>query len=313
MPRTARVTVKKKNRILVVDDTPANLSLLLDALTEAGHEILVAESGRSALSLLEHTTPDLVLMDLVMPGMDGIATCRRLKERPECAALPVLFMTAVDEPAQKLRAFEAGALDYITKPVFPPEVLARVSAHLQIHALQKTLADELALRIEAENQLSHSLDRAVLLADADGRIVFSTRLALDLLHKHFPARSDGTLPPQVRAAEPNPAAAPGPDGESPLVVRRFAERDRDDLEMFVLEERGSPPGPAALMQLGITAREAEVLYWIAQGKSNPDIATILGANVRTVHKHVEHIFQKLGLETRNAAMLAALEVLRPAR
>jgi DNA-binding NarL/FixJ family response regulator len=303
-----------RHRILVVDDTPANLSLLLDALSEAGHEILVAESGRSALSLLEHTTPDLILMDLIMPGMDGVAACRKIKERPECANVPILFMTAIDDPAQKLRAFEAGALDYIAKPVFPPEVLARVAAHLQIHALQKSLADELALRLEAENQLSHSLDRAVILADAAGRIVFSTRLALDLLHKHFPARLDGVLPREAfqAARGPHDSAGASREPESPLVVRRFSERDRDDLQMFVLEERGSPPGPAALMALGITAREAEVLYWIAQGKSNPDIATILDANVRTVHKHVEHIFQKLGLETRNAAMLAALEVLRPA-
>lgn len=290
-----------RGRVLVVDDTPANLSLLLDALTDAGHEILVAESGRSALSLLEHTTPDLVLMDLVMPGLDGVATCRRLKERPECRDVPVIFMTAVEEPAQKLRAFEAGALDYITKPVYPPEVLARVAAHLQIRLLQKSLADELALRVEAENQLSQSLDRAVILADAAGRIVFATRLASDLLHKHFPADTAGTLPADL-----------GADGAA-LLVRRFAERDRNDLQMLVLEERGAPPGPASLMTLGLTAREAEVLWWIAQGKSNPDIATILGANVRTVHKHVEHIFQKLGLETRNAATLAALEILRPAR
>lgn len=288
-------------RVLVVDDTPANLSLLLDALSEAGYELLVAENGRSALSLLDHTTPDLVLMDLVMPGMDGVATCCRMKERPACRTVPVIFMTAIEEPAQKLRAFEAGALDYITKPVYPPEVLARVAAHLKIRALQASLADELALRVEAENQLSQSLDRAVLLADAGGRIVFSTRLAMDLLHKHCGPQVDGVLP-----------AALGVEGGA-LVVRRFAERDRNDLQMIVLEERGAPPGPASLLALGLTAREAEVLYWIAQGKSNPDIATILGANVRTVHKHVEHIFQKLGLETRHAAMLAALEVLRPAR
>lgn len=285
-------------RILVVDDTPANLSLLLDALTEAGHEILVAEGGRSALSLLDHTTPDLVLLDLVMPGMDGVATCKRIKEHPSCRDVPVLFMTAIDEPDQKLRAFEAGALDYITKPVYPPEVLARVAAHIQIRTLQKSLADELALRIEAEEQLSQSLDRAVVLADAAGRIAFSSRLAEDLLHKHFPGRTPGTLPSNLETG-------------GALVARRFAEQGRTDLVLFVLEERGAPPGPAALMRLGLTAREAEVLYWIAQGKSNPDIATILGASVRTVHKHVEHIFQKLGLETRNAATLAALDVLRP--
>jgi DNA-binding NarL/FixJ family response regulator len=212
----------------------------------------------------------------------------------------VLFMTAVDEPAQKVRAFEAGAFDYITKPVHVPEALARVAAHLQIRALQQSLAEELADRIAAENQLSQSLDRAVVLADAAGRIAFSTRLAEDLLHKHFPARAAGTLP-----------AGLGADGA--LVARRFSEDGRNDLQLLVLEERGSPPGPAALTRLGLTPREAEVLYWIAQGKSNPDIATILGANVRTVHKHVEHIFQKLGLETRNAATLAALEILRPAK
>lgn len=290
-----------KNRVLVVDDVPANLSLLLDSLSDAGHEVLVAESGRSALSLLAHTTPDLVLMDLVMPEIDGVATCRKLKERPECVEVPVIFMTAIDEPAQKLRAFEAGAVDYITKPVYPPEVLARVAAHLKIRALQQSLADELSLRVEAEEQLSHSLDRAVVLADAAGKIVFGTRLAFDLLHKHFPGQIAGALPPQL-----------GTEGAA-LIVRRFAERDRNDLQMLVIEERGAPPGPAALIQLGLTPREAEVLYWIAQGKSNPDIGMILGANVRTVHKHVEHIFRKLGLETRNAAMLAALDVLRPAK
>ncbi len=286
------------SRILVVDDTPANLSLLLDALTDAGHEILVAESGRSALSLLEHTTPDLILLDFVMPGMDGIATCVRLKQRPECRDVPVLFMTAVDEPDQKVRAFEAGALDYITKPAYPPEVLSRVAAHLQIRSLQKSLADELALRVEAENELSQSLDRAVVLADAAGRVIFSTRLAEDLLYKHFPGRAAGTLPAGLGAG-------------GPLVVRRFSESGRNDFVLLVLEERGAPPGPAALMKLGLTAREAEVLYWIAQGKSNPDIATILGAGLRTVHKHVENIFRKLGCETRNAATVTAFEVLRP--
>jgi DNA-binding NarL/FixJ family response regulator len=288
------------SRVLVVDDTPANLSLLLDALGEARHDILVAESGRSALALLEHTTPDLILLDLVMPGMDGVATCKRIKQRPECADVPILFMTAIEEPAQKLRAFEAGALDYIAKPVYPPEVIARVAAHLQIRALRKSLADELALRVEAENQLSQSLDRAVLVADATGRIVFASRLADDLLHKHFPGRVPGALPEKLAERDT-------------LLVRRFAEPGRSDVQMFILEERGDPPGPLALARLGLTPREAEVLFWIAQGKSNPDIAIILGASVRTVHKHVEHIFEKLGVESRNAATLAALEILRPAK
>lgn len=288
-----------KAKVLVVDDTPANLALVLDALSAAGHEVLVAESGRGALALLEHNLPDLILLDVVMPGMNGFATCARIKAVPECRDVPVLFMTALDDPEQKVRAFEAGAVDYITKPVHVPEVLARVAAHLQIRALQRSLADELAMRYEAENQLAESLDRAVVLTDRTGRIVFSTRLAQALLHQHFSEFTGHTLPAGLGAAG------------SPLTARRFSEPGRDDLAMFVLEEKGDPPGPGALRRLGLTPREAEVLFWVAQGKSNPDVAAILSAGVRTVHKHVENIFRKLGCETRNAATVTALEMLRP--
>jgi DNA-binding NarL/FixJ family response regulator len=286
-------------KVLVVDDTPANVSLLLDALTAEGYEVLVAENGRSALRLLEHNPPDLILLDVVMPELDGFGTCTQLKKRPEWREIPVLFMTARDEPEEKVRAFAAGALDYITKPVYPPEVLARVAAHLQIRALRRSLEEELALRVEAEDQLRQSLDRAVLLLDKSGHIIFSTRLAEALLHKHHPGFAGGTLPAGV-----------GVDG-SPFTVRRFAEAGHDDLTMLIIEEKGEPPGPAALLSLGLTPREAEVLFWIAQGKGNQDIATILGTSVRTVHKHVENIFRKLGCETRSAAAMVASEVLRP--
>ncbi|QYM80414.1 response regulator [Horticoccus luteus] len=286
-------------KVLVVDDTPANISLMLDALSDAGYDVLVAESAASALALLAHNTPDLFLLDVLMPQVNGFELCAILKRDERCREVPVLFMTALHDAAEKVRAFSAGAVDYITKPVYPPEVLARVAAHLQIRALQRSLADELALRIEAENELSQSLDRAVLLVDAAGRIVFSTRRAENLLHQHFPARDAGALPANLA------------DAESPLDVRRFAETGRTDLVLLMLDEKRSTLGPPALIALGLTPREAEILYWIAQGKSNPDVATILGANVRTVHKHVENIFRKLGCETRTAATVAALEILRP--
>jgi DNA-binding CsgD family transcriptional regulator len=97
-----------------------------------------------------------------------------------------------------------------------------------------------------------------------------------------------------------------------LALRRFDEPGRDDLHFLVLEEKAPSPNPGALLSLGLTPREAEVLFWIAQGKSNPDIATIVGAAVRTVHKHVENIFRKLGCETRAAAAVTAQEALRDA-
>lgn len=286
--------------LLVVDDTPANLGVLLDALSEAGHEVLVAESGRSALAQLEHARPELILLDVIMPDLDGFATCELIKRQARWRDVPVLFMTALDEPEQKVRAFKAGAVDYIVKPFFEPEVLARVRTHLDLRRLQRSLEDELALRHDAENQLARSLDRAIVVTDSEGGIVFSSRLAEDLLHRHCNDYERGRLPTSLSRPE------------NGLLTRRFNETGRNDLQCVVLEEKSPSPNPTALMPLGLTAREAEVLFWIAQGKSNPDIATILSAGVRTIHKHVENIFRKLGCETRAAAAVTAQDQLRRA-
>jgi len=172
--------------VLVVDDTPANIGVLLEALSDAGLDVLVAESGLSALAQLEHSQPDLILLDVMMPELDGFETCRRLKANAKWRDIPVLFMTALDEPAQKVRAFEVGALDYIVKPFFEAEVLARVKTHLELLTLRRNLEDELALRIDAENQLAKSLDRAVVILNQRDEVVFTTRLAESLLHANCP-------------------------------------------------------------------------------------------------------------------------------
>src|SRR5690606_24640692 len=162
-----------------------------------------------------------------------------------------------------------------------------VHTHLELQKLRRNLEDELALRIDAENQLAKSLDRAVVITDVAGDIIFTTRLAESLLHRHC---ADYTIAGKL------PASLQQPD--CGLSIRRFDEPGRDDLHFLVLEEKTPSPNPSALLALGLTPREAEVLFWVAQGKSNPDIATILGAGVRTIHKHVENIFRKLGCETR---------------
>lgn len=285
--------------LLLVDDTPANLALLLDALGGAGYDLRIAESGESALSQMVRHVPDLVLLDVVMGGIDGFETCRRIKAHPRGRDVPVIFMTVLGDPNEKVRAFDAGAVDYITKPVHPPEVIAHVRTHLGLRALQRSLEEELALRIDAENQLSQSLDRAVVLTDAAGKIVFATRFAENLLHKHVSGYEPGLLPPALTT-----------DAHPTLRARRFAERGRDDLVTLVLEERDASVGPTALRQLGVSPREAEVLYWIAEGKGNAEIAMILGTSLRTVEKHVERIFDKLGVESRVAAAVAALGLLR---
>ena len=289
--------------ILVVDDVPANLGLLFDALTQAGHRVLVAESGEGALAQLAHETPDLILLDYMLPGMDGMEVCRRIKARPASAEVPVLFLTAVSELDEKVRALDAGAVDYVTKPIQTAEVLARVRTHLRIARLQRELAEELEMRREAEEQLRDSLDRALVVAATDGRIHFATRLAQTLLVRHFADTGNGRLPASLCPLLTGLAtAAPLPAG---LEVRLL--RSATTVEMGVLEMTARDASqPARLLALGLTPREAEVLFWLSEGKSNPEIATILGSARRTVEKHVERILEKLGVEHRSAAARVAL-------
>ena len=125
--------------VLVVDDTPGNLRVLVDSLSNRGLQVLVATDGRSAIERATYGRPDLILLDVIMPGIDGFETCRIFKETPETATIPVIFMTALSDTSQKVKAFEVGAVDYVTKPFEEEELIARVDAHLTIHSLQADL------------------------------------------------------------------------------------------------------------------------------------------------------------------------------
>lgn len=295
--------------ILVVDDLPANLGLLFDALTQAGHRVLVAESGESALAQLQHETPDLILLDYMLPGMDGIEVCKRIKARPECADLPILFLTAVNELDDKVRALDAGAVDYVTKPIQTPEVLARVRTHLRLARLQRELAEELEMRREAEEQLRDSLDQALVVVSPEGRILFVTRLAQTLLTRSFPLALPGDLPAELRALSRDRSAKPGQVAPG-LSARPLTGGPGEPL-VIELQAQVSL-GPNALLSLGLTPREAEVLFWLSEGKTNAEIGVILNSARRTVEKHVEHILEKLGVENRAAAIRSALALLKAA-
>jgi DNA-binding response OmpR family regulator len=290
-----------------VDDIPANLGLLFDALSQAGHRVLVAESGESALAQLTHETPDLVLLDYMLPGMDGMEVCRRIKAMPACSDLPILFLTAVNELDEKVRALDAGAVDYVTKPIQTPEVLARVRTHLRVARLQRELEDELEMRREAEEQLRDSLDRALLVVSPEGRILFATRLAQTLLTRSFPTLAPSQLPASLRSfsAEPAPAVSE----VAPGLSARALTAGVGDTRVIELQAQVTL-GPNALLGLGLTPREVEVLFWLSEGKTNAEIGIILSSARRTVEKHVEHILEKLQVENRAAAILAALAVLR---
>jgi len=143
--------------LLIVDDTPANLGVLVETLGAAGYQLMVAEDGEEALAQTAQTLPDLILLDVMMPGIDGFETCRRLKAQPATRDVPVLFMTALSETADKVKAFAAGGVDYITKPIEHEEALARVRTHLALRRLRRELQEQLALKEKFMRIAGHDL------------------------------------------------------------------------------------------------------------------------------------------------------------
>ena len=124
---------------MIVDDTPANLRLLAQLLTEHGYKVRAVLNGQRAIEAAQAQVPDLILLDVMMPELDGYAVCQRLKSLPATCEVPVIFISALDEADDKVKAFTAGGVDYVTKPFEPREVLARVQTHLTLHRLTRQL------------------------------------------------------------------------------------------------------------------------------------------------------------------------------
>ncbi|MFP6862793.1 response regulator [Pseudomonas sp.] len=222
-PSEQHSSAAERGVILIVDDTPDNLALLSDALDEVGYMVLVALDGLSALNRIQRRRPDLILLDAMMPGLDGFETCQRIKADAATADIPVLFMTALTDSEHVVKGFAAGGIDYVTKPINTEEVLARVASHLRTARILQT------------------------------------------------ARAASQAQPLTLNDEPAYAT----------LSARFQ----------------------------LTEREVEVLRWVACGKTNRDIGDILGLSPRTVNKHLEHVYVKLGVETRTAATSVALSAM----
>ncbi|MCB0044110.1 MAG: hybrid sensor histidine kinase/response regulator [Caldilineaceae bacterium] len=174
---------EEKATILVVDDNSTNLRLLVDYLREQGHRMLVANSGERALTQLKRVRPDIILLDVMMPGIDGFETCRRMKTDRDIADIPVIFMTALNDTFHMLEGFEAGAVDYITKPFQQKEVSARVSTHLLLQRQRRELeqinaAKDIFISIlghDLRNPISVILGFSEILADSSSDLTTAQR------------------------------------------------------------------------------------------------------------------------------------------
>lgn len=298
----------KSDTVLVVDDTPESLRFLTDTLEAAGISVLIATSGEAALDLIEHVMPDLVLMDALMPGLDGFETTRAIKARPAGANVPIIFMTGLTESEHVVRALEAGGIDYVRKPIVVEELLARV--HVHMNNARQTQGSQFALDATGRNLIAIT---------TDGRVGWCTPAAERLLQMLMPgwSRADGRLPPflvgptsRLLQEKLAPSHALRAESNGDTIELIVVGRRRED-ELLIRLNHLNPQADIARLQqgYGLTLREAEVLLWISYGKPNRVISEILTISPRTVNKHLEQIFEKLGVETRAAAAAFAVRTI----
>lgn len=296
----------RRDTILVVDDTPETLGFLTDTLDDAGFTVLIATDGESALTLVDQITPDLVLMDALMPGMDGFETCRRLKNEKLLSHVPVVFMTGLSETEHVVQGLAAGGVDYVTKPIIVEELLARIRVHLT----NARIAHGTRVALDATG-------RFLLATDQAGKLLWCTPKAKQLLAELFPAcLAQGASLPPAMIEQLKQLRQPAAKGTARLEVgnRRlelsFLSSIGPEELLFRLAEVTAGGDEQLLQQaLQLTSREADVLLWISRGKSNREIGEILNISPRTVNKHLEQVFVKLGVENRASAAARAVRAL----
>ncbi len=311
--------------VLIVDDVPDNLSLLHDALDESGYTVLVATSGEAALQRAAQALPDIVLLDAMMPGMDGFEVARQLKASSETAHIPIIFMTGLTETEHLVAALEAGGVDYVTKPIKPKEVMARMGVHLGSARRARQDAQQAG---QARNALDAFGYASITVRESDGRLIWQTPLARDLLMRYY-GTSAPTTPKAVidwlrrhladaraNVEPPRLSIEQGPSRLSFSLHQQTGDGPEGEAgeggDWLIIMREVSDAAIIESMSLSfkLTAREAEVLYWVVKGKINRDIGDILGASPATVKKHLERVFAKLGVETRTAAAAMAMNRIR---
>lgn len=289
----------KKPVILAVDDASDTLGMLSAVLEGADMTALVASDAEGAFSLLSHITPDLILMDAIMPRMDGFEATRTIKARENFAHIPVVFMTGLSEPENVVKGFEAGGVDYITKPIVPEVMLARVRAHL------------------ANSRLAQSARRALdvsgpplMAVNAEGQVQWVTPEGLRLIDETMDEWRGRLAPVLAAIIQGKSDNVPLKETKAGMIFASFIGGSQPGEFLIKLKDANAPSEAAILKKVfALTDREAEVLGWLGKGKSDRDIAAILDCSPRTVAKHLEQIYSKLQVENRTAAAMRAIHAL----
>lgn len=293
--------------VLVVDDTPESVRFLVDALRNEGMRVLIANSGGAAIAMLDDALPGLILMDAMMPEMDGFAATRLIKANARFAHLPVIFMSGVSESNIVVQGLEAGGVDFVTKPIILDQLIARLRVHLR------------NARVAHGSQVALDFaGRPMIALDDECRASWSTPLGEAMLANDFPEFAvDRTLPDHVKRALSRFKSSGGAEGTTTrfdlddgwIEFTLVGHPSGDEWLFIISEAREGWEQRLLASQHTLTLREAEVLLWISRGKPNRRISEILHISQRTVSKHLEQIFKKLGVRNRASAAAFAAETL----
>ena len=290
------ITQESKGLVLVADDSPEALAMMNEALALEGYTVLVAMDGKQAVTIAERMPPDIILMDIRMPNMDGIEACMTLKENDELLDIPVIFMTGLSDQAYLFQGLDAGAVDYIQKPINLDELLARVKSHLK-HSHSTRVA---------HNALNE-IGQLTFTCDANANIIWSTNTARELLLNTGVNTQDDTeiISKQIRywlSNSPEKYSTLNLKGlPTPLLVNFLGRISPGEFLLRFVENDETTIRRALCERFNLTDREGEVLFWLSQGKTNREIGQILSVSHRTVNKHLEPIYRKLSVDNRTSA------------
>ncbi|MFC3194108.1 response regulator [Marinicella sediminis] len=281
--------------ILVVDDNTDSLGLLNQALSDAGYTVLIAQSGLQALSVIHKTQPDLILLDAIMPEMDGFATCQAIRHLNE--EVPVIFMTGLSETEHVVQGLSSGAVDYLVKPLNHTELLARIKVHLS----NARMASHTKAALDSTGQHLAALD-------SKGQLKWTTEKARNYLAE-ISHQQRTELLEWLLIAETTDFFECQQDDNSLIIT--YLSRQPDDSHLIKFKSQSLKLAKQTLKnKLKITRRESDVLYWVAQGKTDWEISQILHISERTVNKHLEQIYRKLEVSNRTAASGKAITALQ---
>lgn len=294
----------EKELILLVDDNAQTLRMLSDVLEKEGMSTLVALEANQGLHIARRMLPDLILLDAIMPSVDGFKMCQQLKMEAELRSIPVIFMTGLSDTDNVVKAFEVGGADYVTKPINTNELIARMRVHLANSKL--ALSVQCALDMAGQNMFATKADGSMSWATPQVSKKIDHTLMGDAYAKeefHLQIKNWLAIHPGIGM---NLSIV---TSKATLKITLLGSTNAKEFLMKLHDNEAVDESIELKNNLHLTSREAEVLLWISRGKTNREIAQILGTSPRTINKHSDSIYKKLNVDNRTSAAAKALHFL----